>query len=99
MSLEHRSLRQSLSAAGRGLDQAQRDLKHAIVRTSDGVEIRGMIHIPPGTRTLDFMNRPSESFIAVTQATLVVSGRVEQAEFLAVNKAHITVLRELSNAE
>ena len=99
MSLEHRSLRQSLSTAGRGLDQAQREHKRAIVRTSDGVEIRGTVHIPPGTRTLDFMNRPNESFIAVTQATLVVSGRVEQAEFLAVNKAHITVLRELSNAE
>ena len=97
MSLEHRGLRQSLSS-GR-LDQAQRDLKRAIVRTSDGVEIRGIIHIPPGTRTLDFMNRPAESFIAVTSATISVSGRVEQAEFLAVNKAHITVLRELGSNE
>jgi hypothetical protein len=98
MSLEHRSLRQSLAGGGR-MDQAQRDLKRAIVRTSDGVEIRGLIHIPPGTRTLDFMNRTGESFIAVTGATLVVSGRVEQAEFLAVNKAHITVLRELGSNE
>ena len=96
MSLEHRSLRQAL---GETLDQAQRDLKRAVVRTSDGVEIRGMIHIPPGTRTLDFMNRPGEAFIAVTGATIAVDGRVEQAEFLAVNKSHITVLRELGRSE
>ena len=99
MSLEHRSLRQSLGGAGSRLDQAQRDLKRAIVRTSDGVEIRGMIHIPPGTRTLDFMNRTGEAFSAVTSATIDMSGRVEQAEFLAVNKAHITVLRELDSSE
>jgi hypothetical protein len=81
------------------MDQLQRELKRAIVRTSDGVEIRGLIHIAPGTRTLDFMNRAGESFIAVTSATLSVNGRVEQADFLAVNKAHITVLRELGSAE
>src|SRR3954451_16067207 len=97
MNLENRSMRQPLG--GRGFDQAQRDLKRAIVRTSDGVEIRGSIHIPPGTRTLDFMNRSAESFIAVTGATISASGRVEQADFLAVNKAHITVLRELGSAE
>jgi hypothetical protein len=97
MSLEHRGLRQTLS--GGRLDQAQRELKRAIVRTSDGVEIRGMIHIPPGTRTLDFMNRPAESFIAITSATIAISGRVEQADFLAVNKAHITVLREMGSTE
>lgn len=97
MSLEQRGLRPSL--AGGRLDQAQRDLKRAIVRTSDGVEIRGQIHIPPGTRTLDFLNRPNESFIAVTSATIAMSGRVEQADFLAVNKAHITVLREVGSAE
>lgn len=97
MSLEHRGLRSTL--AGGRLDQAQRDLKRAIVRTSDGVEIRGMIHIPPGTRLLDFVNRPAESFIAITSATITVNGRVEQAEFLAVNKAHITVLREVGSAE
>jgi hypothetical protein len=97
MSLEHRGLRPSLG--GGRMDQAQRDLKRAIVRTSDGVEIRGLIHIPPGTRTLDFMNRGGESFIAITSATLAISGRVEQSEFLAVNKAHITVLRELGGAE
>ena len=97
MSLEHRNLRQPLG--GRSFDQAQRDLKRAIVRTSDGVEVRGLIHLPPGTRTLDFMNRDSESFIAVTGATISINGRVEQADFLAVNKAHITVLRELGPAE
>jgi hypothetical protein len=97
MSLEHRGLRQALS--GGRLDQAQRELKRAIVRTSDGVEIRGMIHIPPGTRTLDFMNRPAESFIAITSSSISISGRVEQADFLAVNKAHITVLREMASTE
>jgi hypothetical protein len=97
MSLEHRGLRQTLS--GGRMDQAQRELKRAIVRTSDGVEIRGMIHLPPGTRTLDFMNRPAESFIAITSATIAISGRLEQADFLAVNKAHITVLREMGSAE
>jgi hypothetical protein len=96
MSIEHRSLRPSL---GGKLDHSQRELKRAIVRTSDVVEIRGMIHIPPGNRTLDFMNRPGEAFIAITNATIAMSGRVEQAEFLAVNKAHITVLREVGSAE
>jgi hypothetical protein len=97
MSMEHRGgLRQPF---GRSFDQAQRDTKRAIVRTSDGVEIRGSIHIPPGTRTLDFMNRSTENFIAVTGATIVSGGRIEQTSFLAVNKAHITVLRELSDQE
>jgi hypothetical protein len=97
MSLEHRSLRRP--AGGRSFEQAQRDTKRALVRTSDGVEIRGMIHIPPGTRTLDFMNRSAETFIAVTGATILIGGRMEQANFVAVNKAHITVLRELAEQE
>ena len=97
MSMEHRGgLRSSL---GRSCEQAQRDTKRAIVRTSDGVEIRGSIHIPPGTRTLDFMNRQTDSFIAVTGATILSGGRIEQTTFVAVNKAHITVLREVSEQE
>jgi hypothetical protein len=97
MSMEPRAgMRQPF---GRSFDQAQRDAKRAIVRTSDGMEIRGLIHIPPGTRTLDFMNRATDNFIAVTSATIIVGGRVEQANFVALNKAHITVLREVAEQE
>jgi hypothetical protein len=91
---DHYGLRERLV---RSPEQAPRETRRVLVRTSDGVEIEGLAHIPPGARTLDFLNCPAESFLAITGATIRVSDRVERSEFVAVNKAHITVLRELGD--
>ncbi len=94
MSLEHRGLRHSLSRPS--LDHAARDQKRTVLRLSDGLVVEGLIHVPPGTRPLDFLNRSTEAFIAVTSATVHLGDQVEQVGFLAVNKAHIISVRDLA---
>ena len=60
----------------------------------DGTEIRGVLHRAHGTRTLDYLNRQTEGFVAMTDAELVRDGRTELVAFLAINKAHILRLIE-----
>lgn len=94
MTLEHHGLRHALA---RSPDQARREERHVWLRTAAGVEIEGLIHVPPGLRTLDFLNRPGEAFIAVTMAMVRAEGQVTRSEFVAVNKTHIVVLREAAS--
>jgi ribonucleotide monophosphatase NagD (HAD superfamily) len=96
MSLEQRGLfRHSLSRQPQSLDHAERQQKRAVLQLSDGLVVEGVIHLPPGTRPLDFLNRASETFIAVTNATITCDGRAEQAPFIAVNKAHVISVRDV----
>jgi len=94
VSLEHRGLRHSLSRPS--LDHVARDQKRTELRLSDGLVVEGLIHLPPGTRPLDFLNRSTEAFIAVTNATVHLGERVEETAFLAINKAHIICVRDLA---
>ena len=92
MSLEHRGIRTS---AGRPPDQVDGYVRRALLRTVDGMEIKGTIHIPTGLRIMDLLNREIEQYLAVTSAVVSLAGRTEHAAFLAVNKAHIVLVREL----
>ena len=52
-------------------------------------EIKGVLHRAPGTRTLDYLNRQAEAFVAMTEATLKRSDNSEYVPFIALNKIHI----------
>jgi hypothetical protein len=60
-----------------------------------GAEVRGTVYLVRGTRTIDLLERDTETFIAVTAATITVNGRIEQTHFVAVNKAHVVMVQEL----
>jgi hypothetical protein len=78
----------------RPMEYSTRQCKSALLRLVDGMEIKGTIHVTPGVRPLDLLNRQVESFIAVTNATLTLAGRVKSVDFVAVNKAHVVILYE-----
>ena len=79
----------SLSARMAAGDQP-RELQELTLLLVDGSQIRGVLHRPPGTRTLDFLNRQADTFVAVTDASITSSdGRDSQAPFVAVNKSQI----------
>jgi hypothetical protein len=65
----------------------------------DGTEIRGNLHRAHGTRTLDFLNHQAESFVAMTDATLVSASGSEQVSFVAINKAHIIRVIEAADGD
>jgi hypothetical protein len=50
-------------------------------------------------RTLDYLNRQAESFVAMTDAVLVLDARTEHVPFVAINKAHIVRVVELSDTD
>jgi hypothetical protein len=66
-----------------------RTLQEVALMMIDGTEVRGMLHRAHGTRTLDFLNRPNETFVALTDVTLYRGEDTEMVPFLAVNKAHV----------
>ena len=92
MSLEHRGIR---APQGRPFEMTERTPRRAIIWTVGGIEIRGTVHVPPGMRTMDLLNREAEAFIAVTSATLSIADTQDRANFIAVNKAHIVAMREM----
>jgi hypothetical protein len=88
-----------IGLAGRvGVEERPRDLQHVAIVMIDGTEIRGVLHRAPGTRTLDYLNRQAESFVAMTDATLSRAERSEHLSFIAINKAHIVRVIEATDA-
>ena len=75
-----------------------RDLQEVALLLVDGTLIRGVLHRAHGTRTLDYLNRQAETFVAMTDATLTQDGDVSHVSFVAVNKAHIVRLVEAADA-
>jgi hypothetical protein len=71
-----------------------RELQEVELMMVDGTRVRGILHRAHGTRTIDFLNRQAEGFVAMTDAELVQRGRSELVAFLAINKAHIVRLIE-----
>lgn len=71
------------------LSERPRELQAVELMMVDGTEIRGMLHRAHGSRTLDFMNKTDETFVALTDVTLTRADVSEEVEFIAVNKAHI----------
>jgi uncharacterized protein DUF6812 len=76
-----------------------RELQEVALIMADGTEVRGMLHRAHGTRTLDFLNRGTEAFVAMTNAVLFHGERTEHVSFIAINKAHITRVIEAADAD
>jgi len=76
-----------------------RDLQKVALVMVDGTEIRGMLHRAPGTRTLDYLNRQAEAFVAMTDATLTRDDNSEYVAFIALNKVHILRVIEAIDAD
>lgn len=89
MTLSERTL-----SADAHLPDRPRDLQEVSLMMVDGTEVRGVLHRAHGTRTLDYLNRQAEGFVAMTDAELVRDGRSELVPFLAINKSHILRLIE-----
>jgi uncharacterized protein DUF6812 len=71
------------------LTEQPRELQEVALVMIDGSEVRGMLHRAHGSRTLDFLNRQSETFVAMTDAVLYRGEEAEEISFIAINKAHI----------
>ncbi|HLZ28523.1 MAG TPA: hypothetical protein VKV73_14495 [Chloroflexota bacterium] len=90
----------AVGLAGRvGTEERPRDLQGVALVMVDGTEIRGVLHRAPGTRTLDYLNRQAESFVAMTHATITHGERTAQVSFIAINKAHIIRVIEAAEAD
>jgi hypothetical protein len=94
--LSERTHGASLSAR---LPERPRDLQEVALMLVDGTEIRGVLHRTQGTRTLDYLNRQAEAFVAMTNAMLFHGDDVEQVSFIAINKAHIVRVIEAADAD
>jgi hypothetical protein len=81
------------SVAARQPDRP-RDLQEVTLVLLDGTQVHGVLHRAHGTRTLDYLNRQAEGFVAMTDAELVRDGRSELVAFIAINKSHIVRLTE-----
>jgi hypothetical protein len=81
------------------LPERPRDLKEVALVLIDGTEIRGVLHRTQGTRTLDYLNRQAEAFVAMTDAMLFHRERTEHVSFIAINKAHIIRVIEAEDAD
>jgi hypothetical protein len=76
-----------------------RELQEISLVMTDGTEIHGMLHRAHGSRTLDFLNRQSEGFVALTDVTLYRGDETEMLRFIALNKSHILRVIEAQDLE
>ena len=98
-SLSERALGLSGRVAVTSSEMRPRDLQEVALLLVDGSEVRGVLHRAPGTRTLDYLNRQAETFVAMTEAVVMQpDGGLNRVSFVAVNKAHIVRLVEAADA-
>jgi hypothetical protein len=84
---------------GARLPERSRDLQEVALVLVDGTEVRGVLHRTHGTRTLDYLNRQAESFVAMTDAVLLHGDDTEHVTFIAINKAHIVRVIEAADSD
>jgi hypothetical protein len=96
---ERAGLAPERTLANRIPTERSRDLQEVVLLLVDGSEVRGVLHRTPGTRTLDFLNRQSEAFLAMTDAELTHHGVSEFIFFIAINKAHVVRVTEAIDPE
>jgi hypothetical protein len=77
------------SLASRLPSDRGRERQEVSLVMTDGTEVHGMLHRAQGSRTLDFLNRQSEGFVAMTHVTLYRGEETEMLPFIAINKSHI----------
>ena len=67
---------------------------------NDGSSVKGYIHIYPGERTLDFINRSKETFIVLTDAEFYYMDKLESKlvankDTIILNKSVIRWIEEI----
>jgi hypothetical protein len=77
--------------------ERRRDLQEVTLLLVDGTRIHGVLHRAPGTRTLDYLNRQAEAFLAMTNAILSSPNGDEHHGFIAINKLHIARVIEIDD--
>lgn len=76
-----------------------RQLQEVALVLVDGTEIQGVLHRAHGTRTLDYLNRQAETFVAMTDAVMFRGDQSEHVPFIAVNKSHIVRVIEAAESD
>lgn len=80
--------------------------KHKVgIICANGASVRGIVHINPGERVLDYFNDARESFIALTSVEFYYSEDVQsfklptkqlkKKDFIILNKSSIEWIEEL----
>jgi hypothetical protein len=85
------------SLAARIPTDRPRELQEVSLVMVDGTEVRGFMHHAFGARTLDFLNKGSDTFVALTRVTVRRGEDVQKVPFIALNKAHIIRLIEAAD--
>ena len=80
------------------LSDSSRQLQEVALVLVDGTEIHGVLHRAHGTRTLDYLNRQAETFVAMTDAVMFRGTESEHVPFVAINKSHIVRVIEAAEA-
>jgi hypothetical protein len=93
------SLSERTSSLSARVSDRPRELQEVALVMVDGTEVRGMLHRAHGSRTLDFLNRQTEGFVAMTNAELTRGENVEYVSFIALNKAHVVRVIEAADAD
>lgn len=88
-----------MSTLSARMSERPRELQEVALLLVDGTEIRGMLHRAHGSRTLDFLNRQAEGFVAMTDATLTRGDYSDVVSFIAINKAHVIHVIEAADAD
>ena len=86
----------TISVAARSFDRVHEQQEITLMMV-DGTEVHGVLQLAHGMRTLDYLNRQSEGFVAITDAEVVRDGQRELVAFIAINKAHVVRLTEVSD--
>ena len=81
------------------LPERPRNLQEVALILIDGTEVRGTLHRATGTRTLDFLNKQAETFVAMTDAMVYRGEDGEHVSFIAVNKMHIVRVIEAADVD
>lgn len=85
--------------------RVEKEKRKVYVICTDGLLIKGVVHINPGERVIDFVNDQKEDFIAVTSAEIfnmkevhsfkLFSEMARKKNVLIVNKNSIGFIEEL----
>jgi hypothetical protein len=72
--------------------RVEKEKRHVRIVFANGTEMEGDVHINPGERISDFLNRAKDEFVALTNASF--PGSQAAGRSLIINKVAIAFLEE-----
>jgi len=79
--------------------RVEKEKRKVNIMLQDGCVLKGVVHINPGERTLDFINDANEIFIAVTEVkfskNIIVANWVSKRNTIILNKSAIKWVEEI----